>query len=90
MYLVMLSACGNIDHKEDPNKNIVNGIVVESENIPADSIEECQRTVREYIEKNRLGAGNWTGGQVFNNGEKIGYISYNGRFWEKGSKYCID
>lgn len=87
MYTVILAACGNIDHYEDPYSNIVNGIAVEKEIVPADSIEECQRLVREYIDKNDLGGGNWDGGQVFNNGKRVGYISYNGRYWEKGSEY---
>jgi hypothetical protein len=49
-----------------------------------DTIEEAQRAVREYIEKHHLGAGNWAGGKVWTEeNEYIGYISYNGRFWEK-------
>lgn len=28
-----------------------------------------------------LGGGNWTGGQVFDGGTQIAYISYNGRAW---------
>ena len=83
MYSVTLSACGNPDHKENPYNNVVNGIAVEKDIAVADSIEECQRLVRNYIEDNCLGAGNWTGGRVFENGVRVGYISYNGRYWEK-------
>ena len=82
MYIVQLSAHGNIDHRENPYLKIV------AEKFPsANSIEECQQIVCEFIEENNLGAGNWTGGKVFKNGEQVGYISYNGRYWEKGSKY---
>ena len=90
MYTVTLSACGNIDHNENPYSNIVNGITVKGGIVVADSIEECQRLVRNYIEDNYLGGGNWTGGRVFENGKRVGYISYNGRYWEKGSKYYIN
>ena len=90
MYSVTLSACGNPDHKEKPYSNVVNGIAVEKDIAVADSIEECQRLVRNYIENNCLGAGNWTGGRVFENGVRVGYISYNGRYWEKGSKYYLE
>ena len=87
MYTVTLLAQGNIDHKENPFLNIVNGRTIEPSIAEASTIEECQSLVREYIEKNDLGGGNWTGGKVYENGVQIGYISYNGRYWEKGSKY---
>ena len=87
MYTVTLSACGNPDHNENPYSNIVNGIEIESKTAKANSIEECQRLVCDYIEQNDLGAGNWTGGKVSKDNEWIGYISYNGRYFEKGSKY---
>ena len=54
MFSVTLSACGNPDHKENPYSNIVNGIAIEKYIAVADSIEECQRLVREYIEDNSL------------------------------------
>ena len=87
MYTVTLSAHGNVDHEENPFKNIVNGIEIEGRIAEANTIEDCQRIVRNYIEENNLGGGNWTGGKVYENGVQIGYISYNGRYWEKGSKY---
>ena len=88
MYTVKLSGHGNIDHDENPYLNIVNNEIIEAAVAEANSIEECQSIVRNYIEENGLGGGNWTGGEVFKNGEKVGRISYNGRFWEVGSKYC--
>ena len=54
----------------------------------AASIDECQDSVRKYIEEYDVGAGNWIGGQVYDGvGEYIGKISYNGRFWPKGSEH---
>lgn len=87
MYTVTLSACGNIDHDENPYNNIVNGTAVVTEIVNVNSIEGCQAAVREYIERNDLGAGNWTGGQVYEGDKLIGNISYNSRFWENGGKY---
>ena len=79
---VVLSAHGNPDHGENPYSNVAHNAICY-----ADSIEECQQIVSRYIEKNDLGSGNWTGGAVYKDGEQIGYISYNGRYWPKGSEY---
>jgi hypothetical protein len=89
MYIVTLTAHGNIDHDENPYKNIVNGIEIEGKMVKMNTIEECQKAVRNYIMENDLGSGNWTGGKVYKDGKQIGYISYNGRYWEKGSKYYL-
>lgn len=45
------------------------------------SLEEASRVCREYIERNELGGGNWTGGDVTEGGQVIARISYNGRIW---------
>ena len=52
MYKVTLSACGNIDHNENPFDNIVNGIEVYPKIAECESIEECQQVVRSYIKEN--------------------------------------
>lgn len=83
MYKVTLSACGNIDHNENPYSNIVNGEEVSSQEVECDSIKKCQEAVLKYIDDNDLGSGNWTGGDVIKNNKVVGYISYNGRFWER-------
>lgn len=51
----------------------------------ADTIEELQVMFREWIERNYLGAGNVSMVNVVEveTGNVVGYISYNGRFWEK-------
>lgn len=77
-YKVILSAHGNIDHGEDPFTPLFG---VEQGEREADTIEELQKIVREYIDKYNLGSMNWTGGEVFTDDRQIGYISYNGRFW---------
>lgn len=77
-YKVILSAHGNIDHGQDPFTPLF-GVYQGTKE--ADSIEELQAIVREYIDKNGLGSMNWTGGEVFVDDRQVGYISYNGRFW---------
>ena len=82
-YSVVLSAHGNPDHYESPFEEVAPNEVANCE-----CIEDCQAAVRKYIDKHDLGAGNWTGGDVFHNGEVIGRISYNSRYWPIGSEYC--
>jgi len=51
--------------------------------VPISSFEEASSIVRKFIDKNDLGGGNWTGGQIYKNGKEIAYVSYNGRVWEQ-------
>ena len=78
MYTVKLSSCGNIDYGQNPYEPLYD---VPKRVIKATSIEECQQIVRNYIDFYNLGSGNWDGGDVFKDGKLIGYISYNGRYW---------
>jgi hypothetical protein len=82
-YSVILSAHGNPDHYESPYEKVAPSAVKHCK-----SIEECQAAVREYIDKHGLGGGNFTGGDVYQYGEVVGRISYNGRYWPLGSEYC--
>ena len=82
-YRVDLHSVGNPDHGQNPFRSVAG---VESGVVEVDSIEEAQKVVREYIDKNYLGSGNWDGGRVWRteDGVLVGEISYNGRFWEGG------
>ena len=83
-YIASLSGYGNIDHGENPYLRICSG-----RTITGDTIEEMQAAVRDYIDEYNLGAGNYSNTYVADTEtqEIIGYISYNGRWWAKGSKY---
>ena len=76
-----------------PNPDIVDGYwqhPVDSrkaKRIVVNGTNDAIRACRQYISRNELGCGNWTGGDVFNNGEYIGRISYNGRFWQSTHEY---
>ena len=49
--------------------------------VPVSSLEEASRVCCEFNDKYGLGGGNWTGGEVRENGKVIAQISYNGRCW---------
>lgn len=87
MYQVILSAYGNIDHNENPYSNVVNGNSIPIIKTVVDTIEDCQNLVRTYIDEFDLGAGNWTGGAVYDENGYVGKVSYNGRFWGKDTEY---
>lgn len=86
MYTVVLRSCGNIDHGQNPYETMS-----PTRGYQANTIEECQQAVRDYIEKWDLGGGNWVGGNVYNDSnEYVGNISYNGRFWDKDTEYGME
>ena len=84
-YGAILEAFGNPDHGEDPYRKKCNTKIVYK-----DSIEEMQIAVRRFIRQHDLGAGNIGMVKVIDldKNDLAGCISYNGRWWEKGSKYC--
>jgi hypothetical protein len=56
-------------------------IKIKTHRVKVKSLSEAQNEVRGFIEENDLGAGNFTGGDLFSHGKKIGRVSYNGRLW---------
>lgn len=82
-YIVALSARGSIYHNEYSCDEVSPTYLAR-----AASIEECRRRVRNYIEDYGLGSSQWSGGQVYkSNGEYVGRVSYNGRYWHKDTEY---
>ena len=47
----------------------------------AKSIDEAVSIVKNFIEDNDLGSGNFIPAKLYKNGKQIGFISYNGRVW---------
>ena len=79
-YKVELNSIGNPDRDQNPFEQIF-GAWANMAHV--NSIDEASKAVRKYIEEHNLGAGNWAGGKVWTEENKyVGYISYNGRFWE--------
>jgi hypothetical protein len=78
-YEVELSAESNPDYDKSSYEGSVN---IKSHKVKAKSIEEAREIVVAFIMENDLGSGNWSGGNVYKNGKKIGHVSYNGRYWD--------
>jgi hypothetical protein len=81
-YKVFLSNVGNPDFRQDAESSLPgtnSGYWAEAE-----SLEDASRLCRDYIARFDLGGGNWNGGEVRDlaSDQKVGHISYNGRFWE--------
>jgi len=49
--------------------------------IPVSSFGDASEKCQEFIERNNLGGGNWTGGKVFDGKKHVANISFNGRVW---------
>ncbi len=86
--VVTLSAEPNPDFSTSSHNG---SILIKPIFVEVDDIAAAQAAVREFIEENDLGGGNWTGdaGKVREAiaGKYLGRISYNGRFWDTGSDY---
>ena len=57
-----------------------------------ESFAQASKKATEYIARNDLGSGNWTGGAVFDeHGTVVARVSYNGRVWAPdGNEINID
>ena len=82
-YEVELSAESNPDYDKSSHEGSVN---IKSYKVKAKSIENARDIVVAFIMENDLGSGNWSGGNVYKNGKKVGHISYNGRYWDDTKK----
>jgi len=78
MYEIRARSHGNIDHGENPFSPVAPRLTARAE-----TIEELQEAVRNYINENNLGSGNFTHALVADDKGVIGAISYNGRFWTR-------
>jgi hypothetical protein len=75
---VELGAEPNPSHS---SKSHEGSVKIKTHRVKVKSLSEAQNEVRGFIEENDLGAGNFTGGDLFSHGKKIGRVSYNGRLW---------
>jgi hypothetical protein len=50
--------------------------------VPVNTYAEASKVCQDYIRRNSLGAGNWTGGNIYQGRTKVGHVSYNGRVWD--------
>lgn len=76
---VTLASVGNIDHGQNPAAPLY-GTPSSSKDV--DSLLAASDACCAYIKENGLGAGNWSGGDVFDEKQKlVARVSYNGRIW---------
>ncbi len=77
-----LSSAGNPDHGQNPFLPVFG-----SENnyiTTVSSFTEATKECLAFIQRNGLGGGNWTGGNIFNDENKlIARVAYNGTIVEK-------
>lgn len=49
--------------------------------VPVSSLGDASKKCREFIDRNDLGSGNWTGGKVFDGEKHVANVSFNWRVW---------
>lgn len=76
---VKLSSCGNPDYGQNPYEEFFG--CEADHTVEVQSLEEASEVCKRFIDKNELGGGNWSGGQVYDRDQHIADISYNGRIW---------
>ncbi len=80
-YTVILDNCGNPDRGQDPSRRLPGTV---RKIVPVEDFAAASKACRDYIEENDLGGGNWTGGEIRENGKIVAKVSYNGTVWPPG------
>lgn len=65
----------------NPDRN--QGNWEEKRNISAPTIKELRADVLKFQGENDIGGGNWGEATLSQDGNLVGYMSYNGRVWSK-------
>ena len=81
---VELGAAPNPDFAGEPD-NPNGHIRIREHLVHVHSLAEAARVCTQFIDRNGLGGGNWTGGKVRDDaGRTVAQVSYNGRVWPPG------
>lgn len=80
MFFVTLAATDNFDYESDAEALRA----ATAQRVQVKDLAEAAQVCRQYIEDNDLGAGHWSGGQVFEGDREVARVSYNGRLWYAG------
>lgn len=73
---VFLKSCGNPDHGQDPDRKYY--LSEPDRVVQVSSYAEASKVCREFIVRNDLGRGNWSGGQIVIDGEFVAKVNYAG------------
>lgn len=79
-YQMKAEVYGNPDYGQDPAKPPYGVIPTVFE---SDTIKDLKEMVRDWQYENDIGGGNWGVPAVYKDGQLLGYMSYNGRIWDK-------
>ena len=82
--IVLLASVGNPDFSQDPDRPMYG--CERNAWHPVMSYKEASDLCRDFISRNDLGGGNWSGGDIAVQGTVVAYVSYNGRVWEVTKK----
>ena len=76
MYQVKPIFMGNPDRGQ-------NSEPVKPRTFSADTLNDLRDMIWDFLGNNGLGAGNWGTAKVFKDNQTYGYMSYNGRIWDR-------
>ena len=79
VYSIHTEVCGNPDYGQDPSAPPYGVYIVV---LSAFRLDLLRGKVRDWIDENDIGGGNWMTPAVRMNGAVIGYMSYNGVLWK--------
>jgi hypothetical protein len=81
-FAVVCTGHGNPSYLQDPDQYVSPEMLY-----ACNSLTEASQICRNYLDHFRLGAGNWSGGQVYHpTMGLIANVSFNGRVWDLESK----
>lgn len=80
MYKAKPKVFGNPDRGQNPTK-VPFGTNIKT--LMADTIDQLKEAIWDWQIDNAIGAGNWGDTPVFKDNKLIGYMSYNGRIWDR-------
>ena len=60
-----------------------NSAPVKPKTFLADNLNDLRDMIRDFLGDNGLGAGNWGTAKVYKDNQIYGFMSYNGRIWDR-------
>jgi hypothetical protein len=76
IYQVKPSFMGNPDRGQ-------NSAPVKPRTFSADNLNDLRDMISDFLDNNGLGAGNWGTAKVLKDNQIYGWMSYNGRIWDR-------
>jgi hypothetical protein len=80
MYQVKPQFLGNPDKGQDPYTSPYG---IKPKTFSAESLDLLKHQIYEFMTDNGLGASNWNIAKVYKDNKPYGYMSYNGRIWDR-------